>query len=397
MKNNYYILIACALLLLLASCGKKKQENAAPPATYVTIQPAIKGDALYYDQYQGTVIAYNSVELRSQISGLITAVNFKEGEIVPKGKVLYEIDRRKYQAAYAQAQANLASARANLVKAQKDADRYQFLLKNDAVARQTYDQAIATLATSKAQVEVARAGVQSAAADLSYSLIRAPFTGRIGISQVKLGADISQGTTLLNTLSNENPVAVDIVVNQQDIERFGKLQRSYTDSTFRVELSGGQMYKRPGKILAIDRGVNNQTGTIKVRVQFYNPEDELKDGMSAVVNVLNGQSGDQVIIPYKAVTEQMGEFFVFVAPQDTVAYQRKIKLGPRLNANIVVLDGLKEGDKVITEGFQRLQDSAKVTNHPPKPQDGKTGAAGAGAGTAASGGQGKQTQNQQGK
>ena len=397
MKNNYYILIACTLLMLTASCGKKNQENAAPPATYVTIQPAIKGDALYYDQYQGTVIAYNSVELRSQISGLITAVNFKEGEIVPKGKILYEIDRRKYQAAYAQAQANLASARANLVKAQKDADRYQFLLKNDAVARQTYDQAIATLATSKAQVEVARAGVQSAAADLSYSLIRAPFTGRIGISQVKLGADISQGTTLLNTLSNENPVAVDIVVNQQDIERFGKLQRTYTDSTFRVELSGGQMYKRPGKILAIDRGVNNQTGTIKVRVQFYNPEDELKDGMSAVVNVLNGQSGDQVIIPYKAVTEQMGEFFVFVAPQDTVAYQRKIKLGPRLNANIVVLDGLKEGDKVITEGFQRLQDSAKVTNHPPKPQDGKTGAAGAGAGTAASGGQGKQTQNQQGK
>ncbi|GAB2690672.1 efflux RND transporter periplasmic adaptor subunit [Mucilaginibacter koreensis] len=391
MKNNYTLLTAAAVLMLAASCKNKDQANAAPPPTPVTITPAIKGDAVYYDQYQGTVVAYNSVELRSQVAGFITGIFFKEGDVVKKGQQLYEIDRRKYEAAYAQAQANLASAQANLVKAQKDADRYQFLLKNDAVARQTYDQAVATLATSRAQVQVARAGVKSAATDLSYSIIRAPFTGRIGISQVKLGAEVTQGTTLLNTLSNENPIATDIVVNQADIERFGRLQRNYTDSTFRLQLSTGEMYHRPGKILAIDRGVNNQTGTIKVRIQFQNPDDELKDGMSAVVNVLNGQSGEQVIIPYKAVTEQMGEFFVYVAPQDTVAYQRKITLGPRLNANVVVLKGLEAGDKVISEGFQKLRDSAKVTTKAPQQQ-----AAGSQAGGAGSAGQGK-PQNTQGK
>lgn len=389
MKHTYIYWLAPAALLTWASCGKKQQSGAAaPPPTSVYLASAKTAEAVYYDKYQGLVISINTVELRSQVSGFVTGIFFKEGDVVQKGKLLYEIDKRKYQAAYDQAKANVLSAEANLVKAQKDIDRYNMLLKNDAIARQTVDQAQATFETSKSQVAVAKAGLESARTDLSYASITAPFSGRIGISQVRLGTQVVAGTTLMNTISAEHPIGVDVVINEQDINRFYNLQKSSTDSTFKLVLPDGSKYTKPGKVLAIDRGVSNQTGSIKVRIQFPNEDDVLKDGMSCVLQVLNNQSGNRVQIPYKAVIEQMGEFFVFTARdttvkdtaadktvkdrRDTIAKQVKIKLGPRVNDNVVVLDGVKQGDNVITDGFTRLRDGGKVT----------TGAAGPPAGAA---------------
>lgn len=383
MKKQYIFLLAPVIALLSACGNNDKQNAAAAPAnapTPVNVAEAKMGDAIYYDSYEGNVSAINTVELRSEVSGFITGMFFKEGDVVEKGKALYEIDRRKYQAAYDQAVANLASAQANLVKSQKDVDRYNMLLKNDAVARQTVDQANATYETSKSQVAVAKAAIESAKTDLSYSIIRAPFTGRIGISQVRLGAQVTPGTTLLNTISSENPIAVNIVVDQSDLNRFYALQSHSTDSTFKLQLPDGSTYNHSGRILTIDRGVNNQTGTITVRIQYPNDKDILKDGMSVVTKVLNEQSGRRILIPYKAVTEQMGEFFVFVS-QDTIAKQRKVKLGQRVGSDIMVMSGLEAGDKVITEGFQRLRDGGKITLGTP----GQTGAGGATGATGASG------------
>ncbi|MDB5031936.1 efflux RND transporter periplasmic adaptor subunit [Mucilaginibacter sp.] len=362
MRKKYIFWLAPVAMLVWASCkdNKVKQDAVLPPIP-VNIAMAVNADAVYYDQYQGTVVSLNTVELRSQVSGFITGIFFKEGEVVQKGKALYEIDRRKFQDALTQAQANLYSANANLDKAKKDVDRYTMLLKNDAVARQTVDQAIATFETSKGQVEIAKAAVSSAKTDLSYSIIAASVTGRIGISQVRLGSQVVAGSTLLNTVSSENPIGIDVVINEQDINRFYNLQRRSTDSTFKLQLSDGvTTYNKPGKVLAIDRGVNNQTGTIKVRVQFPNDQALLKDGMSCVLKVLNNESGNRVQIPYKAVSEQMGEFFVFLS-QDTIAKQQKVKLGQRVGTNVVILDGIKAGDKIITEGFQRLRDGGKIT------------------------------------
>lgn len=391
MKNRYTYIIAGIALITITSCGGKKKDGApVQPPTPVNVIEAQKSDALYYDKYQGVVTALNSVELRSQVAGFITGIFFKEGTVVTKGTPLYEIDKRKYVAAYEQARANLLSAKANLSKAQKDIDRYNMLLKNDAVARQTVDQATANYETARSQVAVAQAGVTTAATDLSYATIRAPFTGRIGISQVKLGAQVSPGTTLLNTISTGNPIGVDVVINEQDINRFYKLQKASTDTTFRLQLSDGTQYDKTGKVFAIDRGVSDNTGSIKVRIQFSNPQDQLKDGMSCVLQVLNDDSGDRVQVPYKAITEQMGEFFVFlrkdttykdttedkkiVDKRDTIGKQVKVSLGPRINSNVVVMKGLKPGDQVITEGFQRLRDGGKITLGPP------AAAPGAGAG-----------------
>jgi RND family efflux transporter MFP subunit len=377
MKKRYIFVIGPAILLVWASCKPKQKENAAPPATPVNIYEAAKGNAVYYDQYQGTVVSLNIVELRSQVSGYVTGITFKEGELVTKGQQLYEIDRRKYLAAYQQAQAAVSSAQASLNRAQKDVDRYNMLLKQDAVARQLVDNAVATLETSRSQVASARAALSSARTDLSFSIIRAPFTGRIGISQVRLGAQVTPGTTLLNTISAEDPMGVDFVINEQDINRFYKLENNSTDSTFKLQMSDGQPLNRPGRILAIDRGINNQTGTIKVRVKFSNADKRLKDGMSTVVKVLNEQSGQRVIIPYKSITEQMGEFFVFVA-KDTIAEQVKVKVGPRLGEQVVIMEGVAAGDKVITEGFQRLRDGGKITLGAPAQPQGAGGPQGQG-------------------
>jgi RND family efflux transporter MFP subunit len=398
MKNRFIYWLAPVALAALASCkGKNAQQNAPLPPTPVNLVEAKKAEAIYYDQYQGTVVSVNTTELRSQVPGFVTGIFFKEGDVVQKGKVLYEIDKRKYVAAYQQAQANVLSAQANLVKAQKDIDRYNMLLKNDAIARQTVDQADAAFETGKANVAVAKAALESARTDLSYATITAPFSGRIGISQVRLGSQVTAGSTLLNTISAEHPIAVDVVVNEQDIQRFYKLQQASSDTTFKLQLSDGvTTYNKPGKVLAIDRGVNNQTGTIKVRVQFPNEDDVLKDGMSCVLKVLNNQSGNRVQIPYKAITEQMGEFFVFVSKDTTfvdttknnektealIAKQHKVVLGPRVGTAVVIMSGIEPGDKVITEGFQRLRDGGKIILGDPS----KTAAPGQGAPAA----QGKQ-------
>jgi len=360
MRARNIFLSGPLMLLVVASCHQQPKTPVALPPTPVSVATAKVAEAIYYDQYQGTVVAINTTELRSEVAGFITGIFFKDGDVVPQGKELYEIDRRKYQAAYQQAEANLLSAKANLVKDQKDIDRYTMLLQNDAVARQTVDQAQADYESGKAQVAVAQAAVLSAKTDLSYSIITAPFTGRIGISQVRMGAQVSPGTTLLNTISGEHPIGVDVVINEDDINLFYKLQQHNTDSTFRLQLPDGTEYNQHGKVLAIDRGVASGTGTIKVRIQFENDNDQLKDGMSCVLEVLNSESGQRVQIPAKAVTEQMGEFFVFVS-LDTIAKQHKVKLGPRIGTNVVVMSGIAAGDKVITDGFQRLRDGGKIT------------------------------------
>jgi RND family efflux transporter MFP subunit len=359
--------------LALASCGNKKEDeakkNAAPPPTPVTLVAAHTTEAVYYDEYPATVVALNTVELRSQATGFVTGIYFKEGDVVPKGKLLYEIDQRQYQAAYQQALADLRSVQASATNAEVNAGRYQRLAQQDAVAKQLVDNAATAAATARAQVAAAQASVNIARNNLGFSRVTAPFTGRIGISDVRLGSQVGAGTTLLNTISSEDPVGVDIVVTQTEIARFSALQNAKTsraDSTLRLVLPGGVTYPLPGRIRTIDRGVNSQTGSITVRVEFANPKRDLKDGMSAVVKVLNTQSGQRIVVPFKAIVEQMGENFVYVATDSSTAQQRKVALGPRLKDQIVLMSGVKEGDKVVTEGVQKLRDGVKITTEVPK-------------------------------
>jgi membrane fusion protein (multidrug efflux system) len=377
MKTNYNALAAALLttaLLASAGCGKKDAAqqgqnpmNAPVPVTAYTVsQERVVGT----DTYPGTVVPLQEVELRAQVSGYITQIFVQDGQKVTKGQKLYEIDRTRYQAAYNQANATLQSARANLEKIKKDAERYENLAKQDAIARQRVDYALADLQSAKAQVASAQAGVSSAANELSYSLITAPMSGTVGISQVKVGAQVSPGTTLLNTISAEDPISVDIVINEKEIPRFTRLQsqqNSASDSTFTIQFSDGSLYKFPGKLTAIDRAVNTQTGTITVRVSFPNPERTLIAGMTVVLRVRNQDIGEQLVIPEKALTEQMGEYYAYKIQGDSVV-QQKLALGSKAQGKIVIREGLKAGDKIVVEGTQKLRPNAKITLGQPQPQ-----------------------------
>ncbi|MCE7041429.1 efflux RND transporter periplasmic adaptor subunit [Dyadobacter sp. CY312] len=365
-KTNYYT--AALSVLVLASCGKKDDQKAAmqaPPPVNVTLHEVAATDARYHDEYPASITALNQVELRPQVTGFITGVHFQDGARVKKGQLLYTIDAQLYAANYEQAVANLNVQQANVVKAQKDADRYHELDKNDAVAKQLVDNADAALEVAKRQAEAAKASISAVSTNVRYTKVFAPFNGTIGISLVKVGAAVTAGQTILNTVSSDGQLAVDFNVDQAEIFRFTNLLKNNkaSDSTFTLAF-GNDVYPQPGKIQLLDRAVDPQTGTIKARLVFPNNENLLRAGMTATVRVLNNASAKSVIIPYKAVTEQLGEFFVYVAGDSSKVTQRRLVLGQPIGTNIIVKEGLKEGEKIAVEGVQNLREGAVINTQP---------------------------------
>ncbi|GAA4445328.1 efflux RND transporter periplasmic adaptor subunit [Pontibacter saemangeumensis] len=362
-RNLSWLLAALVGPFVLVSCGgdqNAQQQNpaaaAVPVNTYTVTEESVTGT----DTYPGTVVPLKEVELRPQVSGYITNIYVQDGQRVTKGQRLYEIDQSKYQATYQQAQANLQSAKANLERVKKDLERYERLAESEAIARQQLDYARTNVQTAQAQVAAAQAQVNSASTDLGYATINAPFDGTIGISQVRVGAQVSPGQPLLNTISSTDPIAVDFVINQQEISRFSQLtQGQQPDSLFMLMLNNSTTYPYPGKLIVIDRAIGRQSGTTTVRLQFPNQDRTLIPGMTVNVRVLNEDIGEQVVIPYKSVTEQLGEYFVYVVQGDSVV-QQNVQLGTRFGSSVVVREGLEQGKTIVVEGLQKLRQGAKV-------------------------------------
>jgi membrane fusion protein (multidrug efflux system) len=364
MKTTHHPPVLVLLLaVLLAGCsGSRSNDQLGPLPVTVTAYGVEPGSAAYDEEYPATVIALNQVEVRPEVTGYITNVYFSDGQHVRKDAKLYAIDQRQYRAAYDQALANLNVAKANQAKTQQDVDRYTALSKDDAVARQTFEHALADLQASKMQVAAAQAAVQSAETNLRYAVIVAPFDCTIGISQVKLGSAVTAGQTLLNTVSSDDPMAADIAVDEKQIGRFERLLRVSTakaDSTFRLVLPDRTVYPFPGRISFLDRAVDPQTGTLRVRLVFPNPQGALKSGLTCDLRVRSFSPGNSVLIPFRAVAEQMGEYSVFLVSGERVS-QRRITLGVRIRDKVVVTQGLHPGDRVVTEGTQRLKDNSPV-------------------------------------
>lgn len=367
--NSYKKYSAIAAAVMLAACGgaDKNQQQGPPPPVFVTVADVATTEASYFDEYPGTITALNQTELRSQVTGYITGVYFQDGQKVSKGQKLYSIDAQVYNANYEQSLANLQVQETNMMKAQKDADRYHELEKHDAIAKQQVDYADAALEAAKKQVAAARAAVNSVRANVSFSTIVAPFSGTIGISNVKVGTSVVAGQSVLNTVSTDNPIAVDFAVDQKEIYRFAQMQQQKPDpkdSTFTIAF-GADVYPYPGSISLIDRAVDAQTGTIKTRLVFPNDKGLLKPGMNTSVRVKNNTAQQSIVIPNKAVNEQLGEFFVYVVGDSSKVTQKKVLLGKQIGNNIIVRDGLKQGDKIVTEGVQKLREGAVITTTPP--------------------------------
>lgn len=360
--RNLTLLIV--FVFIFSACNNKKESGGGwsnGPVEVVTQTVGLQ-KAFYYDQYPGTVTALNQVDLRAQVSGYITAVYFQDGQHVSKGQKLYSVDAQMYAANYEQAQANLQVQETNLLKAQKDADRYHELEKNDAIAKQQVDYADAARDAAVKQVAAAKANVQSMQTSVRYTTIMAPFDGTIGISQVKVGTAVSAGVTVLNTVSTDDPMAVDFAIGQDEIYRFTKLQqeaKGKSDSTFTIAFGENDVYPFAGHISLLDRAVDAQTGTLKVRLDMPNKNNLLRSGMSCTVRVLNQNPAPVVVIPHKAVMEQLGEFFVYVANGDKVT-QRKVISGTAIGNQVIIKEGLQENEKIVVEGVQKLHEGSAI-------------------------------------
>lgn len=366
MKQFNFIATTFLILgtVLLSSCGNKNNNpQGPPPAVSVTTYTVSKEAVTEQLNYPGKVSGLREVELRANVNGYITAIFFEEGTVVNKGQKLYEIDRTQYLAAYNSALANVKSAQALLERSQKDLERYKLLDQKQAIAKQRLDYAQTDINTVQAQVDAAKANLSAAKNNLDNSIIYAPFTGTIGISLLKTGSLVSAGSTLLNTISDTNPVAVDIEVDQKELPFFLSLENDKNvvkDSIFTTTIPGGEGTKLLGKIATIDRAVNPTTGTIKVRISFPNTSGNLRIGMNCTLNVLKKSNGEEVVIPYKAIAEQLGEFTVFVVGDSSKVDQRHVTLGTKVNSNIVIKSGLAVGDVIVIDGLMNLRNGSVV-------------------------------------
>jgi membrane fusion protein (multidrug efflux system) len=378
---NIITVLVCSIILYACGGGKPAAPNPANIPVPVNLFDVHPGKVVYYDKYPATVVALMQVDIHPEVEGYVTGIFFKEGDRVTKGQKLYTIDDSKYEASVKQARANVTMAEANLDQAQKDADRYIYLNEHDAVAKQTLDHAMTTLQNAKSQVTAAKQELTRAQTDLNYSVIKAPFDGTIGISQVKLGNTVIPGQTVLNTISTDGPTAVDFVVNEKQIPRFLKLKQkkmSPADSIFTFLLPDNTLYGHTGQISLIDRGVNPLTGTITIRLLFPNPLSELRAGMSGLVRVRNDDTAKQILIPGKAIVEQMGEYFVYIAKDTLIpsadtthkseqpqgpslhAIQKKVVPGQVVGNMIIIKSGLEDGDRLIVDGVQKLHDGSLI-------------------------------------
>jgi membrane fusion protein, multidrug efflux system len=371
--------------IALFSCGGDAQKGPKPGGDTIAVNlyEASLEKATYFDKYPGTVVALMQVDIRPEVEGYVTGIFFKEGEHVKKGQKLYSIDDSKYQANVSKAEADVRVAESNLDQAQKDADRYIYLNKQEAIAKQLLDHAMTTLQNAKNQVTAAKQDLKKAHTDLGYSIIKAPFDGTIGISQVKVGNTVSTGQTILNTISTVDPMAVDIVVNEKQIPRFVKLQQKNVppgDSMFMLQLSDNSLYDQAGRISLIDRGVNPQTGAITVRLVFPNTASLLRTGMSCTIRVKNDDTTKQLLVPSKSVVEQMGEFFVYVAKDTLIqgtdtshkvtgpslhAIQKKVVQGQTIGGKVIIRSGISDGDRVVVDGVQKLHDGSMIKTGKP--------------------------------
>lgn len=357
-QSNIYLLV----LSMGWACGgpdQSKQENAAVPVNLIEVNKQVSS---YYDYYPSNIVALNEVQVRSELNGYITGIFFREGQQVKKGQKLYEIERSRYEASFSQAQANLAIAEANFDRANKDLERYEILDEKEAIAKQRLDYAKIENKNAKQQINSAKADLSKASIDLKHSILYAPFDGTIGISPVKMGTYVTAGQTILNTISSDNPMAVDFVINEKEIPRFMKLKEQPSkgaDSLYSIILPDRSVYPYIGEIEFFDRAVDPLTGTLKIRLKFPNPDRLLKAGMSTQLRVYNNTGKEAIQIPYKAVTEQMGEFFVYTVKNDT-ARQQKVSLGPNIGQNVVIYTGLEPGDKIVIDGIQKLRDGVPV-------------------------------------
>jgi membrane fusion protein, multidrug efflux system len=408
-------LLVLTVLITGAGCSTKGEHSAKaaqPPAPTVVVTAVTQKTVPIYSEYVGQTRAEDTVELRARVEGILQKVYFREGAPVKKGQLLFTIDKRPFEAALQsakalaakavsdlaqaqqrtdvlQAQAQLAEAQAVLVRADQDVTRLTPLAKEKAVTEQDLDAAVAqqkaakatvdarqanltnleaavkyTIERAKAEVSASNARVTQAQLDLSYCDIHSPISGVIGFLQVDEGNLVGRGdATLLATVSASDPLLVDFSVSEIEYLKLTDPQtvgRQAGNLRFDLLLSDESVHPHQGTFKVLDRTVDPTTGTLKVEATFPNPGSYLRPGQFARIRVAVAEKQNAILVPQRAIQELQGAKTVLVVDAQNVVSVRTIKLGDKADKDVIVLDGLQPGDRVIVEGMQKVRPGSQV-------------------------------------
>jgi membrane fusion protein (multidrug efflux system) len=376
--------VSLSLAALLAGCGQGSNAQApgagAPPPPEVGVVTVTPGEVGLDAELPGRLEASRVAQVRARAAGIVQRRLFREGSDVRAGQPLFAIDPAPYAASLASAQATLARAEANLGQASALAERYKPLVEANAISKQEYANAVAAQKQAQAEVAAGRAAVQTAQINLNYASVTAPISGRIGRALVTEGALVGQGeATPLAIVQQIDPLYVNFTQSASEAMALrramdqGRLKRvAGTEAAqVRVLLEDGSVHPQVGKLLFTDLTVDPGSGQVTLRAEVPNPGGTLLPGLYVRVRLEVAKAGNAVLLPQQAVTRASTGDTVMVVGADGKVAQRPVKLGGNQGTSWVVLEGLKAGEQVMVDGFQKLRPGITVK---PVPASGTAGA-----------------------
>ena len=380
-SRRQQILAVAMLSIFIASCGKAGDAagpgaaGARPPAEVGVVTVSL-GDVGLVTELPGRLEASRVAQVRARAAGILQKRTFREGSDVKAGQTLFTIDAAPYAALSASAKASQAKAEANMAQTTALAERYKTLVDVNAVSKQEYANAVAAQKQAEADVAVAKANVQTAGINLGYASVTSPISGRIGRALVTEGALVGQGeATQLAVVQQINPMYVNFTQSAAEVMKLRSAMASglYKQAdvagaaSVRLVLEDGTEYARPGKLLFSDLTVDATTGQITLRAEVPNPGGELLPGLYVRVRLEQAQASNAVTLPQQAVTRTAQGDSVMVVADDGKVSPRPVKIGSAKDASWVITSGLQAGEKVMVDGFQKLQPGATVKPVPWQP------------------------------
>jgi len=363
-RASYVLLFSC-FLLFLGGCSSGK-ATSAPPPTVVEVATVVQQDTPIYSEWVAILDGYVNAQIQPHVSGYIVRQNYKEGSVVRKGDVLFQIDPRPFKAAVDQAKGQLAQAEAQLGKASLDVQRDTPLAQARAIAQSQLDTEIQAKLGAQALVQAAKANVEQAQLNLEWTQVTSLINGIAGIAQVQIG-NLVGPSSVLTSVSQVDPIKAYFTVSEQEFTEFHRrfpTEQSVEEQRRRMPLqlllADGSVYERPGTIYFADREVNPATGAIRIAGVFPNPNNLLRPGGYGRVRASAKTQSGALLVPQRAVIELQGSRQVAVVGNDNKVSIRPITVGERVGKLWIVTEGLKPGERVVVEGLMKVRDGAPV-------------------------------------
>ncbi|HEY3855353.1 MAG TPA: efflux RND transporter periplasmic adaptor subunit [Verrucomicrobiae bacterium] len=360
------ILLGTLTMSGIVGC-EKKPTASAPPPPLVEVTSVTQADVPVFHEWIGTLDGLVNAEIRAQVTGYLITQNYKEGDAVKKGDMLFEIDPRPFQAALDQANGRLKEAQAVLGKTQLDVKRYGPLVKDRAISQEEYDDAVQANLAADAAVTSAKATVEQAELNLGFTKITSPVDGIPAIAKAQIGNLVGPGSGELTTVSTIDPIKVYYNITEEAYNAFAKKSANEEDMYARFRnlpiqliLSDGSVYPLPGKNDAADRSVGSTTGALRLEALFPNPNHTLRPGEFGRVRLKIEEVHNALLVPQLAVSELQGIRQVCVVDDASKAHIVPVQAGERYGEMWVITEGLKPTDRVVVEGLQKVKDGISV-------------------------------------